>query len=241
MQLPAIVLTLAENQRLVAEHLSKQRLAVSLGDSRSLSPPTLALSIAQLLQDREKRTEMGALGRATVDGEGARRVVKQLRQSALRLRRVSENDSRLLWEWANDPDVRAVSFSTTQIPWDDHVRWFRGKLDDPRCFFYLALDGEGLPVGQIRFDINAERATISVSMERNSRGLGYGSRVIELASRQLFADAPVQSIVAYVKADNHASARAFVKAGYAQTDEEDAGGQRALQFVMQRGNLERLH
>jgi UDP-2,4-diacetamido-2,4,6-trideoxy-beta-L-altropyranose hydrolase len=241
MQLPAIILTLAENQRLVAEHLSRQRLAVSLGEPRSLGLQTLAVSIARLLQDLETRTEMGALGRAAVDGEGARRVVRHLRRTALRLRRVGEGDSRLLWEWANDPEVRAVSFSTAQIAWDDHVRWLRGKLDDPGCYFYLALDGEGLPVGQIRFDINGQRATISVSMESNSRGLGYGSRVIQLGSRQIFAETPVQSITAYVKADNHASARAFAKAGYISTGEGDVAGQPALQFVMQRRKLEGLH
>jgi RimJ/RimL family protein N-acetyltransferase len=115
------------------------------------------------------------------------------------------------------------------------------KLADPRCYFYLALDGAGLPVGQIRFDIDGQRATISVSMESKSRGLGYGSRIIELASRQLFTEAPVESITAYVKADNHASAKAFAKAGYTSAGEEDVAGQPALQFVIQRRNFEGLH
>jgi RimJ/RimL family protein N-acetyltransferase len=78
-------------------------------------------------------------------------------------------------------------------------------------------------------------------MERNSRGLGYGSRVIELASREIFSETTIQSITAYVKADNHASARAFVKAGYIRKGEEDVTGQPALQFVIARRELERLH
>ena len=241
MQLPTIILTLADNQRLVAEHLNNERIAVSLGDHRSLTPEVLAHSLTQLLTNREARTEMAALGRALVDGEGAHRVVRHLRQRALRLRRVGEGDSRTLWEWANDPEVRDVSFSSESIPWEEHTRWFRGKLGDPRCFFYLALDAEGRPVGQIRFDIEGPHATISVSLERGSRRLGYGRHVIDLASKQLFAETPVESIIAYVKADNYASAGAFAKAGYVRAADDDVGGKPALKFVLQRGELERLH
>jgi len=233
MQLPAIILTLAENQRLVAENLSRQQLALSLGDYRSLSVPELADSITKLLLDREKRFEMGALGRA-VDAGGARKVVRHLKRMAFQLRRVDESDSRILWEWANDPEVRAVSFSPESILWDEHVKWLRGKLTDPHCFFYLALNAEGRPVGQIRFDIDGARAIISLSVERSSRQQGYGSPMIQLASHQLFAETQIQSIAAYVKADNHASARAFARAGYVRAGDEEIAGQPALQFVMQR-------
>jgi RimJ/RimL family protein N-acetyltransferase len=57
----------------------------------------------------------------------------------------------------------------------------------------------------------------------------------------MFAETSIQSITAYVKADNHASARAFVKAGYTSTSEEDVAGQPALQFVIRRRELAGLH
>jgi len=53
----------------------------------------------------------------------------------LKLREVSDKDCMLIWEWSNNPDVRAVSFSQEPIPYEDHVKWFKSKLNDMCCYF----------------------------------------------------------------------------------------------------------
>jgi len=58
----------------------------------------------------------------------------------LKLREVSDKDCMLIWECSNDPDVRAVSFSQEPIPYKDHVKWFKSKLNDMGCYFYIAED-----------------------------------------------------------------------------------------------------
>jgi UDP-2,4-diacetamido-2,4,6-trideoxy-beta-L-altropyranose hydrolase len=37
------------------------------------------------------------------------------------LKRATQEDCRLIWKWANDPDVRAASFSSKPIPYDTHT------------------------------------------------------------------------------------------------------------------------
>ena len=48
---------------------------------------------------------MSRTARALVDGLGVQRVVARMRAATITLRRVRDEDSRLVWEWANDPEV----------------------------------------------------------------------------------------------------------------------------------------
>src|SRR6266849_8648348 len=139
----------------------------------------------------------------------------QFTHASMRLRPVQADDCRLLWEWANDPDVRQVSFSSAPILWEQHVRWFTAKMASSNCIMYIAVSDDNTPIGQVRYDRDGDEATISVSLARQFRGQGYGSCLLQKAAQQLFTSAPVQTLHAYVKQDNVASARAFAKAGFA--------------------------
>ena len=63
-------------------------------------------------------------------------------------------------------------FSSEPIPWEQHQHWFDNKLNDPGCVFFIALDVEGAPIGQMRFDVDGEEAVISVSLAEQFHGLG---------------------------------------------------------------------
>lgn len=132
----------------------------------------------------------------------------------IKLRQASEKDSRPIWKWANDPDVRAVSFSTETFPYEEHVKWFKTKLDDQGCWFYIAENTNQDSVGQVRFELKDQEAYISISLDRKFRGQGYGSRIIELASKTLLGLTGVKAIHAYIKKENSISLAAFKKAGF---------------------------
>ncbi len=135
----------------------------------------------------------------------------------LKIRPVTEHECRLLWEWVNDPAVRASAFQVAPIPWDTHVAWFRSKRADPQCRMYLVTDREGTPVGQVRFDLQADAsAVVDVSVAPAQRGLGYGAAALRLAYAQLFDTTAATRVVAQVKAENAASLRAFETAGFLQ-------------------------
>lgn len=141
----------------------------------------------------------------------------------------------MLWEWANDPQVRTASFSMDSIPWERHLEWFRSKMDDPRCIFWIPMIGEGIPVGQVRFDIRDVEAEISVSIDHEFRGRGYGCMVILRSSEELFGMTKVALIHAYVKPGNLLSIRAFKKAGYQYIGLERISGDEAIRLDLARG------
>lgn len=137
----------------------------------------------------------------------------------IKLRHATARDCRMIWQWANDPDVRAVSFAPEPIAYADHVEWFETRLADTDCRMYIAeditADGHPAPVGQVRFERKGQQAVISVSLDRQFRARGHGARIIELACRAYLAATDTQIINAYIKADNAASLAAFKKAGFA--------------------------
>lgn len=131
------------------------------------------------------------------------------------LRKVRPEDVDLLYEWANDPEVRKNAFNTAQIPYEDHVRWFAGLLADASAHQYILCSG-GRPVGQIRLNIEEGNALIDYSVAAKDRGKGYGSELLGLIRQQVAKD-KIQGVIKLtgrVKPGNAASARAFEKNGF---------------------------
>jgi UDP-2,4-diacetamido-2,4,6-trideoxy-beta-L-altropyranose hydrolase len=232
--LPAILIDLAENQTPVAQELGRQGAAIHLGSSRAVTAAAIAEKVRTLLLSTESRVALSRQSRDSVDGKGTDRVMAAIHGEDLRLRRVTEKDCEQLWEWANDPEVRPVSFATEPIAWERHSEWFNSKLRDPNAAMYLVLDREETPAGQVRFQINDARAAVSISLDRAFRGKGYGRRVLAMATEELFRTFAVRHVDAYVKPNNSASLQLFTRAGYANGGIEIFAGQKAIHFVLEK-------
>ncbi len=192
--LPSAVIDIAENQRPIAQALGQDGAAIHLGSGHGFRPDEAAAKL--------------------VDGRGAERVIAAMRGTRFTLRRAKDGDCELLWEWANDPDVRTASFEGNAICWQDHDRWFKAKLADKNCVILIA-ENNGVPLGQIRFDRTLDyEAEIDVSIARKYRGKGYASSLIATASERIFVDTDVRQLHAWIKAGNSASESAFERARF---------------------------
>ena len=231
MGLPSLVIVAAENQLPVAEGLAAAGVVENLGWHADVPAQIISEAIVGLLQTSEKRRLMSHNGRKMVDGRGAARARKIILEKDIVLRPVREDDCDLIWQWANEPVVRAVSFSSESIPWERHVQWFESKIKDESCHFFLAVNHQGAPFGQVRFDIQGKEAIISTSIAKYFRGFGYGSLLIELASRRLFEITEIRQINAYIKIDNDVSKRAFETAGYLEGQQLIIQDQPALEMI----------
>lgn len=132
----------------------------------------------------------------------------------LTLRRAGVEDSWQLWAWRNEQATREASFNTEYIPFDEHERWLLRKLPDPKMRIFIAEDREGQGIGYVRFDIKDGEAEISVSLDENKRGKGYGTEIIKAGSDHLLSVEPVERIIAWIKRANPASMHAFERAGF---------------------------
>lgn len=138
--------------------------------------------------------------------------------SQLRVRPVEVSDAELLWHWANDPAVRANSFSSEEISFESHMVWFQGKITSPNSRIYV-LELEGEPVGQVRYDrVNPNEAEIDISIAAEHRGHGLGTIALALTREIAREDLNVDQVVGIVKTANAASCVAFQKAGFAEEE-----------------------
>jgi len=129
------------------------------------------------------------------------------------LREVTAEDVYQLFNWTNDKTVRENSFSVESIKWQDHLDWFNNKLNSDRSKIFI-LTQENDSIGQIRFDlIEDESWLINYSIDKNFRGSGYGSKIVEMAIKS-FSNST--KLTAKVKKSNLASARVFQKLGFNQ-------------------------
>jgi len=133
----------------------------------------------------------------------------------LQLRPARLSDVELYFEWANDPLVRASAFNQNPVFWEGHCEWFAKRMANPASYLFVAENELGQPIGQIRFDESDGVATISYSLAAAARGQGLGAPLLE-AGIQAYSHAaklplPIQG---WVKTENMASCKAFLKAGF---------------------------
>lgn len=239
LETPILALILADNQSYVAEPIELQKAGRNLGRIENISDEALAKAINLLLRDFELRTKMSCKARNIVDGKGTERMINSMLGASrhrLRLRPVRLEDCQLLWQWSNEPVVRAASFNSEPISWEAHIEWFNSKLNNPDWYCYIFYNEKGLPIGQVRVDTMGYEAEISISISSDFHGSGYGAEAIHLASEQLFRDTAVKRINAYIKQENTASILAFTKANYKEIGVEIVKGHPALQMVLDRKN-----
>jgi UDP-2,4-diacetamido-2,4,6-trideoxy-beta-L-altropyranose hydrolase len=230
--LPGILLVLAENQEGVAAAADKMGIAGSLGKGTEVSSSTIAGKLEELLDSNDLRASQSGKGRNLVDGRGSERVVAFL--SGLNLRRTVESDCEMFWEWANDPETRTASFHGHAISWKEHAEWFRAKLCDPKAILYTATNKEGLPLGEVRYQMEGKRAVLSISLGSRFRGCGWGQRILAVAVDRLFEDSEIEFIDAFVKPTNEASLKLFAGAGFQRFKSEVIEGQEGIRFELRR-------
>jgi UDP-2,4-diacetamido-2,4,6-trideoxy-beta-L-altropyranose hydrolase len=160
------------------------------------------------------RNYISRRGMDAVDGRGAQRVAATLGCTGVDIREASEDDSRKVFEWRNHPAIRAVSRTADIIDWESHRRWFDAVLSSTdRCLLIGQVDG--IPVGVVRFDTQAEQAEVSIYLVPDANMSGLGRNLLLSAERWLGANRPnVKRILAQVLGHNDRSRRLFSGAGY---------------------------
>ena len=134
------------------------------------------------------------------------------------------DDLDLYFNWSNDKTVRENSYQQEQVLYKDHVNWFTKKLNSPNCFFFLFLNEQFKPVGQVRIDKPKEEIIIGISIDEKYRGLGLGSEMLKQACDNYLIKFPTSEIIAYIKEENTASLQIFKKAGFANEKLESIEG-----------------
>jgi UDP-2,4-diacetamido-2,4,6-trideoxy-beta-L-altropyranose hydrolase len=208
---PTLLLTLADNQRTVAEGL-QARGAVRV--VAGAEPAVLGRAFAELSRDPAERRRMAEAGRALVDGQGARRVAVAIGADGLMLRPATAADAEPCHAWRNAESTRRYFRDPSPVPLADHQRWWQTTLADPRRHLLLAEVGREA-VGVVRLDFEGAEAEVSIYTDPALTGLGLGQRMLDAAARWAAKlAAGLRALEAEIDPRNVASEAAFAAAGF---------------------------
>ncbi|WAC20189.1 UDP-2,4-diacetamido-2,4,6-trideoxy-beta-L-altropyranose hydrolase [Luteolibacter sp. SL250] len=209
-QLPAAVVTIATNQEPVAEALGRRGLAICLGwpDDWSTSG-TAVTSLERFIAHADAGMEKPV----TVDGQGARRAAAVVLDQPFFLRRAMPEDAMLYFNWANDPETRASSLSSAEIPLESHLRWFASRVGSENTLLFVCEDPLRGPIGQVRFEkMEDGRHLLSYSLDRGFRGQRLSLPMLSAALTELAG--ATMGVLAKARTGNPASLKTLRQAGF---------------------------
>ncbi len=212
---PSLVVTVADNQKPASLALAQNGIIRYLGDQSDVGAGMIAIGLHEMIADSNMRASMSQKGRLLVDGWGAARVAEILAPTPpylLQVRPSSLTDCEFLFQLANDPLVRAQSYNSADIRWEDHVSWFAAKRQDQNVHIFI-LTARGLSVGMIRFEIKGGHAVLNYALDAVARGRKWGSALVEKGLRAL-AGRWEGDVHASVKSENIASRSVFERLAF---------------------------
>lgn len=213
MGLPSIVAVIAENQRTTANALERLGCAVAV-----TAGPNFVVELGGLVQFLSANPALLRLvetaARATVDGRGVGRVASAICPPNIALRPATEQDARQVWEWRNAPEIRATAIDTAEIPWEGHSAWFARRIADPDSVMLVA-EESAVGVGVVRFDLDGDKAAVSIFLAPGHAGRGMGRAILQAGERRVQTLHPeIRRFLADVRPENGASIALFRGADY---------------------------
>jgi UDP-2,4-diacetamido-2,4,6-trideoxy-beta-L-altropyranose hydrolase len=211
--LPMSVVQTAENQKFALDTLRRHNAAFLL-DTGNLDASCDGL--VNLWRDASAMRSYAERAVRLVDGQGARRVVQEMRSDLITFRRAIPEDARALFTWRNAPEVRRYARQSGEMTYETHLRWLAEVLNDPARILLIGY-AEGSPIGVVRFDHEAcgARSEISIYLVPEQMNAGWGTPLLMAAVRWCWSQTAAQSIKAVVLPDNRASRSMFERVGFA--------------------------
>lgn len=141
----------------------------------------------------------------------------------LKLRKVTQDDAGLLFDWANEPEARANAINPKAISWDEHTSWLTHKLSDNSAYLHILTDLKK-NIGIIRFEKSPEGFVVSYSIDKDYRNKGFGVLILEKGMEKLSEIVESPIFIGYVKEGNIASEKIFNSLNFAIRKEEIING-----------------
>ena len=132
------------------------------------------------------------------------------------IRKANDDDSRDIFDWRNDELTRQMSHTSDFVDWNGHSGWFAASLTNKnRLILMCEEESTNEKVAMVRFDVEGNRALISINLSPKMRGKrkakGCLSDAISFFQKSYSV---VQFIDAEIKSINIASQKCFIGVGF---------------------------
>lgn len=210
--LPSLVVTIADNQKLIAKELHKRGIIQWLGHKDKITFQIILDSLLNTIDRNIKNWSKSC--KQVTDGKGIKKISTILNLSSktkLKIRRAKIYDKDILFNWANDPLVRKSAFNSQLISVKSHNTWFDFRINKKHnCEIFILETINNVPIGQVRFEKKNRFWYVSYSLANFARGKNLSSKLLRLGIYE-FKKKNNVNLFAEVKKTNIPSCRAFEK------------------------------
>jgi UDP-2,4-diacetamido-2,4,6-trideoxy-beta-L-altropyranose hydrolase len=214
LSLPSLIVAIADNQHSGATAVADFGGALYAGDANRLDLDAVRAALKTLVCNPQLRQHLARQSGQLVDGNGVKRVTSAIRRFGLSLRRARRTDCKRVWKWRNAEETRRYFFDPSPVSYISHQAWFNDSLNRTNRDLLVGEYG-GKPVGVLRYDVDGDRAVVSVYLDPRAQGQGLGAGLLRAGSNWLRENRPsVDKVDAHVMAANKASRHAFSLADY---------------------------
>lgn len=133
----------------------------------------------------------------------------------MNIRLATKDDCLNVFNLSNMDYVRVHSFNKEKILWDNHVKWFERAITDDCVKFFIIEDNDFM--GQVRLNINQNKAVISISLLKEHQHKGVASWALQ----KIIAENNFQYL-AQVEKDNVSSINLFERLGFVKIEDGSA-------------------
>ncbi|MBS4028928.1 MAG: UDP-2,4-diacetamido-2,4,6-trideoxy-beta-L-altropyranose hydrolase [Ignavibacteriales bacterium] len=225
--IPTVAVLVAQNQKNNIEGWQRTGFIENAGSWENVKLEEEVLKSLKTILPVSVRKDKSITGRSYVDGRGALRVVDEIfsrisfaSSKRFSIRKATFDDCKTIFDLSNEEYVRKNSIHQNPISWNEHIQWFHNRLNDLNYELWVILAEDNSFIGQVKFQIHANRAVVSISLVARFRGRGYSSRILEKASSKLFAErSNINTIDAYIKPNNIPSVKSFERNGFSFLNE----------------------
>ena len=138
----------------------------------------------------------------------------------IKIRQADIGDCEMTYVWRNTESTRRYFFNPKAITLEEHHNWMDSVLKDDNRFLLIAFDDD-TPVGVIRFDCIESVAEISIYLDPEKTGCGYGKQLIVSACEWGKRNLKFLSFMeAKILNENIASIKSFESVGFRKKEDE---------------------
>ncbi len=182
--LPALVITLAENQIPIASELQRLGMIRWLGDATQVSEAMLVRELVEIC-DTGLSPEWSDRCRQKVDGRGTERVASILfldGKTKLKARLARIDDEALILQWANERQAQQNADVSGKFDCNTQRTLFLERLRDvEHCLPYVVETECGLPIGQVRFDYAEGGWGLDFDLDSRARYRGLENAFVRIS------------------------------------------------------------
>ncbi|MCI7342419.1 MAG: GNAT family N-acetyltransferase [Fusobacterium necrophorum] len=131
----------------------------------------------------------------------------------IQIRKMEERDIPTIYEYIHKKYVKKYYKEEEEKQWQAHQSWYRFVLHSNAYFFYI-IEQEEEFVGTVRYELEEEKAIVSIFIREDYRKQGYAKKVLLSSISLLLSEVTVEGIFAHILKENEYSQRLFLNCGF---------------------------